>query len=122
MSTRSKVLVLLVAATLALLGLRWMFTPAAMAATFGIALTSPEALNTARGDLGGMFLAGASLCLIGIRSRDGRWLQAVAFLIAFVSVGRLIGLASDGFAVTSAGSIGVEVAMIAILLHAASQF
>jgi hypothetical protein len=111
----------LVSLLLAALGVQWMFTPAQTAAALGIELKSAVAFNTARGDLGGMFLAGAALGLIGIRSGDGRWLQALALLIGFVAVGRTVGMMSDGFAAMSAISVAIEIAMVAILLHAASQ-
>jgi len=121
MTGRSKVLVGLVCVLLGVLGLQWMFMPLPTATTLGIVLTTPEALNTARGDLGGMFIAGAVLGMLGMRTGDGRWLQAVATVIAFVAIGRTVGLMNDGFATMSVVSIAIEIAMVAILLHAASQ-
>ena len=114
-----KVLVGVVALLLALLGVRWMFMPESAAVELGIVLGSAEALNTARGDLGGMFLAAAGLCALGLRSGDGRWLQAVAAVIGCVAVGRLVGIVLDGFSATAGTSIAVEVVMVAILLSAA---
>jgi hypothetical protein len=114
-----KILVGVVALLLALLGVRWMFMPESVAVELGIVLGSAEALNTARGDLGGMFLAAAGLCALGLRSGDGRWLQAVAAVIGCVAVGRLVGIVLDGFSATAGTSIAVEVVMVAILLSAA---
>jgi hypothetical protein len=114
-----KVLVGVVAVLFALLGVRWMFMPASVAVDLGIVLGSAEALNTARGDLGGMFLAAAGLCALGLRTGDGRWLQAVAALVGCVALGRLVGIALDGFSPTAGMSIAVELVMVAILLSAA---
>ncbi len=105
----------------ALLGLSWMFTPSATAADLGITLGDAVALNTARGDLGGMFLAAALLCGWGLRSGDGRWLQAVAVLVASVALGRSLGIAIDGFAAPSAIAISLELVIVAVLLLAARR-
>ena len=116
-----KALVGVVALLFALLGVRWMFMPASVAGELGIVLGSAEALNTARGDLGGMFLAAAGLCAMGLRSGDGRWLQAVAAVVGCVALGRLVGIALDGFSATAGMSIAVELVMVAILVSAARQ-
>lgn len=121
MSRTLKVLVGLVCVLLALLGVRWMFAPLGMAKEIGMGLATLDALNVARGDLGGMFIAGAILGVIGLRSGDGRWLQAVALVIVCVAIGRAVGIYADGFAAMSLISIAVEVAMTAILLTAASR-
>ncbi|MCP4005117.1 MAG: DUF4345 domain-containing protein [bacterium] len=121
MTTPLKVLVGIIAVLLALLGLRWMFDPNAAAESVGMVLNSPDALNTARGDLGGMFLACVALCIQGIRSGEGRWLLAVATLVGFVAAGRVIGLAMDGSSSAALTSIPIELGMVAVLVIAARQ-
>lgn len=121
MSNGLKVGVGLVAAMLAVLAVRWMFMPLGVAEEMGIILGGPLAYNTVRGDLGGMFLAGAILCVEGIRSGEGRWLQAIALVVACVAIGRVVGLLADGFAAMALLSIAVEVVMVAVLLSAARQ-
>lgn len=119
MAVLLRVLVGLVGVLLAYLGVRWMFAPTGAAQEFDIVLASVEALNQARGDLGGLFLGGAALCALGLRSGDGRWLQAVALVIGCVALGRVVGIVLDGFTGVAAVSITFEVAMVAILLAAA---
>ena len=101
------------------LGLRWMFAPYGIAAEQSITLGDVVALNTARGDLGGAFVAAGVLCAIGLRTGQGIWLQAVAVIVGSVAVGRVVGMVSDGFATSSLVPFAVEVVMVAVLLAAA---
>ena len=114
-----KVMVGVVGGLLALLGIRWMFAPLSIAAEQGLELTNAVALNTARGDLGGFFIAGALLCGIGLRTGDGRWLQAVAVVVGCVALGRVVGMLADGFVASSLIAFCVEGVMVAVLLTAA---
>lgn len=116
-----KGLVALIALLLGVLGLRWVFAPVGAAAELGIALDGPLALNTVRGDIGGLFIGGAILCGIGLARGDGRPLRAAALLLACVAVGRMIGVASDGFVPQAGVAIAVELAMVALLLLAARR-
>jgi hypothetical protein len=97
------------------LGIQWMFTPEAAAGRLGIELVGPAALNTARGDLGGLFIAGCILIGLGLRTGEPRWLQAAAVIIASVATGRVVGLVSDGFAEQSAMALSVEIVMILVV-------
>lgn len=119
MSMSLKVMTGIVGGLFGVLGLRWMFAPVSIAGEQGVELTSAVALNTARGDLGGLFLAGAILCAMGLRSGDGRWLQAVALVVGCIAFGRVVGMIVDGFAVPSLAAFSVEVVMVGILLAAA---
>ncbi len=116
-----KVLVAVIGLLLGSLGLRWMFAPVAIAAELGVSLGNEVALNTARGDLGGLFLAGALLCAVGIARSDGRWLQALALFLGCVASGRVVGILVDGFTSEAAVAIAVELVMLAVLLLAARR-
>ncbi len=116
-----KVLVALIGLLLGALGVRWVFAPASAAAELGIGLGSAVALNTARGDVGGLFIGGAILCGFGVARGNANSLHAAALLLACVAAGRTVGIIADGFAPQSATSIVVELVMIALLLLAARQ-
>ena len=116
MAIALKVLVGLIGLLLGSFGIQWMFSPETIAGSQGITLGSIEALNNARGDLGGMFLAGTVLCGLGLFTRDGRWLQALAVLLGCIATGRLVGMIGDGFAQSSLVPMIVELAMIGALL------
>jgi len=103
------------------LGLRWMFAPESIGAELGITLGDIAALSTARADLGGMFVGAGTLCALGLRSGEGRWLQAAAILIGAVAVGRALGLVVDGYAPQMLIFLIVEVVMVAALLAAAGR-
>jgi hypothetical protein len=120
MTTTHKVLVSVAGLLLAVLGLRWMLAPAGIATEQGITLGTALALNTARGDLGGFFLGGAILCALGVRTGDGRWLQAVALVVGCVAFGRVVGMIADGVAAEAAVAFVVELGMIAVFLSAAN--
>lgn len=119
MSTRYKIAVWVFAVLFAFLGVRWMFFPESAASEFGITLGNEVAHNTARGDLGGMFVAAAILCGLGVAQGEARWLQAVALLVGCVAVGRCVGIALDGFATGSLMPLLLEIVMVAVLLLAA---
>jgi hypothetical protein len=116
-----KVLVGLIGLLLGVLGVRWVFAPESVAAELGIGLSGAVALNTARGDVGGLFIGGALLCGLALARGDGHPLRAAALLLGCVAAGRTVGIATDGFAPESATAIAVELAMIAVLLLAARR-
>ncbi len=103
------------------LGLRWMFAPESIGAELGITLGDIAALSTARADLGGMFVGAGTLCALGLRSGEGRWLQAAAVLIGAVAVGRALGLVVDGYAPQMLVFLIVELVMVGALLTAAGR-
>ncbi len=103
------------------LGLRWLFAPETIATDLGITLGNVAALSTARADLGGMFLAGGILCVLGLRPGGGRWLQAVALIIGCVALGRAISLVLDGFAAQQLTFLIAELVMVGALLGAARR-
>ncbi len=104
---------------LALLGVRWMFAPESIALEQGVTLQGLPALSLARADLGGFFMGAALLCVLGLRVGQGQLLNAAAVLIGAIAIGRTIGLLVDGFHGTMAFLIGIEIAMVAVLLLSA---
>ncbi len=78
-------------------------------------------LSLARADLGGFFVGAALLCVLGLRTGQGQLLNAVAVLIGAIAIGRTIGLFVDGFHGTMALLIGIEIAMVAVLLLSARR-
>ncbi len=116
MSTVLKVLVGITGLLLAYLAVQWMFRPAAMAETLGVALGGPAAFNAARGSIGGPLLGSAVLCGLGLVTGHGRYLFAAAILIACVFAGRMIGIAMDGSTPSAVTAVSVEAVMIAALV------
>ena len=113
--------VVLTAALFAFLGVRWMFAPESIASEQGIMLQGLPALSTARAELGGLFVGATVLCVLGLRAGYGQLLIATAVIVGALAVGRTIGLIADGFHTGMAIVIGIEIAMVAVLLLAARR-
>jgi hypothetical protein len=102
-------------------GLRFFFTPEAMAAEFAIAPNGVAGLSTIRGDLGGAFLAIGFFSAMGLRRGARHWLYAAAALLAAVALGRLVGFAFDGTPPAVVIPFSTELAFIAALVYAARR-
>jgi len=96
--------------------LRWLFSPTSAADELGMTLPTPAALSHLRGDTGGAFFAVGVLLLLGVFRKEPGYLEAVAGIMAGIVLGRLYGIAVDGYA----PQIGV--AMAVELLTAAAAF
>jgi hypothetical protein len=110
------VLVGLVALLMLPLGVQWMFSPGETAEGFGITLIGQDALSTARGDLGGMFLAGAAMAVIGLVTGNATWLRALALLLGMIALGRVVGFAQEGMGPEGTRAFVAEILMCAVLL------
>jgi len=100
-------------------GVRWLFTPEAVAAEFGISLDGIKALNQVRGDIGGVFLGMAAVVALGMLRREPRFLEAAAIGLGGVIFGRLTGVLMDGLDPSVIVAVVAEAAMVATLLWGA---
>ena len=100
-------------------GVRWLFTPEAVAAEFGISLDGIKALNQVRGDIGGVFLGMAAVVALGMLRREPRFLEAAAIGLGCVIFGRLTGVLMDGLDPSVIVAVVAEAAMVATLLWGA---
>ena len=91
-----KIIPALIALLFLVMGISFVFDPAAGAAQVGVTPLGADGLNTIRGDLGGLFLSCAILLLLGIWRGEGAWLISVAVLMLVIASGRLIGFVVDG--------------------------
>ena len=110
MTLLARILVGLVAVFFLVWGLRFYFSPDAMAASFSIAPSGVPGLSTVRGDLGGMFVAVGVLAAAGLRRGSHRLLYTAATIIGF---------AFDGTPMTSVVPFVAELVFVAILLFGA---
>lgn len=100
-------------------GARWLFTPDTVAAEMGISLDGPIAYSQVRGDMGGVFVALAAVCAVGLAKRRPEWLRAGALLAAGVLLGRAFGVVVNGFAPAIGAAMLVEALAVAALLYSA---
>jgi hypothetical protein len=111
----------LIGALFAMLGARWMLAPAGIDAEQAMTLGSPVALNTARGDVGGLFIGGALLGVLGLVGSDVRYFRARAVMVGSVALGRVVGMTLDGFARESGVAFVAELVIVTVLLLAARR-
>jgi uncharacterized membrane protein AbrB (regulator of aidB expression) len=102
-------------------GLRFFFTPDAMAAEFAIAPSGVAGVSTVRGDLGGAFLAIGLFAAMGLRRGARHWLHAAAALLGAIALGRAIGFAFDGTEPAVILPFSTELAFIAALVYASRR-
>lgn len=119
MNMALKGLVALIGLLCALMWLGWMLQPEEMATKWHLAAVNSVGTNNLRGDVGGVFLAAAVFCALYFRTGAGSWLRAAAVGMGAVLIGRIVGLAVDGFTPEAAVSALIEVVFIAAFLGAA---
>ena len=103
------------------MGVRWAVDPEGIAASVGMPLLDGVGRSTQIGDLGGFFLGGGIMILLGVAMRQRIWLYSASLLIGITAVYRVLAWAAHDAALTTE-FIAVEVVMTALLLFAASRF
>lgn len=103
------------------LGVRTMFAPDSMIDTLVIRPEGPAGLNTVRGFLGGLFLGSSIVLAAGLATGDTTFFLAVATVMGTVVLGRLAGVALDGYDKRVAFPLIAEMAMVAIFVMAHIQ-
>ena len=98
-----------------------MVAPEMGTAQFSISLIGVQGLSSARADLGGMFLATAILCFLGIKGGQfaGGFLYAGAIIMGSVALGRVVGFALDGVVQMTLMPFIFELVFVAILARGA---
>ena len=102
-------------------GLLWFANPETGAGQFGITLDGIQGLSTGRADVGGMFMAAATLSFLGLKGGKlaTGYLHAVAIMMVFVATGRVIGFALDGVVQMSLVPFIFEVIFVVVMITAA---
>ena len=106
---------------LAGLGTRTMFAPKSMVGTIAVEPEGPAGLNTIRGFLGGLFVGSSIVLATGLATGDTTFFLAVATVMSVVIVGRLVGIAVDGFDRKVVFPLVAELVMVAIFIGAHTQ-
>ena len=74
-----------------------MFAPRSMVDLLAVGPEGPAGLNTIRGFLGGLFVGSSIVLAAGLATGNATFFLAVATVMSAVVVGRLMGIAVDGF-------------------------
>jgi len=106
---------------LAGLGTRTMFVPRSMVNILAVEPETPAGLNTVRGFLGGLFIGSSIVLATGLVTGNRTFFLAVAMIMSVVIVGRLVGIAVDGFDKKVIVPLVAEMVMVTIFVGAYTQ-
>ena len=106
---------------LAGLGAKTMFTPYSMLEILAIKPEGSAGLNTIRGFLGGLTTGSAIVLAAGLVTGNTVFFLAVATVMGTVIIGRLIGIAFDGFDKKILFPLIAEILMVTIFIVAHTQ-
>ena len=106
---------------LAGLGARTMFAPKSMVGILAVEPDGPAGLNTMRGFLGGLFVGSSIALATGLATGNTTFFLAVATVMSVVVVGRLVGIAVDGFDGKVVFPLVAELVMVMIFVGAHTQ-
>lgn len=116
MDTLMQIIIGILAVPLAALGVRSMFLPANMGDAVGLTPEGIPGLSEIRSVLGGLFLASVAMLIIGLADDDTTWFLAVAIIMAAAAIGRLVGIAVDGFDRAVVPPLVIEIVIGGLLL------
>ena len=100
------------------LGARTMFAPKSMVEILAVEPEGSAGLNTIRGFLGGLFIGSSIVLATGLATGNTTFFLAVATVMGVVVVGRLVGIAVDGFDKKVVFPLVVEMVMVTIFVVA----
>ena len=113
-----RILIALLCLPLLGLGLAAMFNPVGMGPEFAVEPQSIHALNTIRGNLGGLLLSAALITVIGLWCNNTTWFLATAVIMGTVAFGRLIGFVFDGVDMATVPAFVIELVIIGVMVLA----
>ena len=120
MNSVSKGLVLVIAVSFLVTGLRWLLAPVGVAPTFGLILDQGVGLSSQVGDMSAFFLTLATCLLIALISGRRSWYYPAIMLLSFTAIGRIVAwLVHD--AALALDLIAPEVVVSIILLVASRR-
>ncbi len=104
------------------IGLAFMFAPAAPLTAFFIEPVGVQGMATIRADFPGFFIGAAVFALLGAWRADPAPLTVPLLMLGIAFFGRCVSLGLDGMAPTAVQPMVVEAVMMALLLLARRAF
>ena len=115
MAQSLRFLLRLMALTMLLGALGFIFDPASMEQQFAVTALDTHGMGTLRGDLGGTFLMLALFTFYGAREGHAAWLAVPLVFMITVLFGRMVHIALDGLTDEAIRSTVIELIAVAIL-------
>jgi uncharacterized membrane protein YphA (DoxX/SURF4 family) len=113
-----KILTVVIAIIFVSSGLQWAVIPAQAGVPLGLVLPEGIGISSMMGDVGGFFMGGGIMVILGLKTKNPTWFHAAAMLAAIAAVYRTIAWAAHDAPLTTAFII-VEIFMTVVLLLAA---
>ena len=110
-----KILIIILAIPIIMLGLKTMFDPTSMIDKWGMTPMGNTGLNSLRSMFPGILLGGGSMMIIGVWKNNTTWFLATALIMLVVAFGRILSFSIDGFDAASLAPTLYEV-VVAVLL------
>ena len=120
MNSVLKVLVLVIAVSFLVTGLRWLVAPVGVAPIFGLTLDQGVGLSSQVGDMSAFFLTLASCLLMALISGRRSWYYPAIMLLSFTAIGRIVAWAVHDAAL-ALDLIAPEVIVSIVLLVASRR-
>jgi hypothetical protein len=114
----ARVGVALLGALFLVIGAGLIFNTTDAAADLGLPNMMAAGYGTVRADIAGFFLGGGLISVVASLRKDGSLLWPVQLLVLLALLGRVFTLAVDGPVAAGLTSMGVEVAILVLLLWA----
>lgn len=116
MKTALRVLIGLVGLFNITIGLGFMLVPEKLAAAFFLSPIGTQGMATLRADFPGFFIGASVFALLGAWSGKSRPLLVPILMLGLAFFGRIVSIALDGVAPTTAQPMIVEAVMLTILI------
>lgn len=121
MKRSTQFLVILCSVPLWLLGIKSMFIPESTYDLFAVTPKGTYGFNTIRASIGGLFLTGSSLMLMGLWTKNRTWFHAALLMVSIVFAGRIFSLWVDGWTTVAIPALVIEVFIIGVLVVASKH-
>jgi uncharacterized membrane protein YphA (DoxX/SURF4 family) len=115
-----KFLTVLVALIFIVNGVQWAVMPEQAGAPLGLTLPEGMGISSMLGDVGGFFMGGGIMIVLGLKTKNPTWFYATAVLASTAAVYRVIAWAAHDAPLTIL-FIGVEIFMTIVMVLAAKK-
>ena len=117
-----KILIVILALLIIVLGLKTMIDPTSMIEKWGMDPIGNTGLNSLRSMFPGILLGGGAMMITGVWKRDTTWFLATALMMAIVAFGRLLSFVLDGFDSSSVPPTVYEIVVVFLMIFAHKKF
>lgn len=112
-------LVVLIALLFLFMGVNFVLNPTDAGGGVGLEAMNVTGWSSLRGDMGGLFLGTAALCIYGLVRRNEGAFLAVAVYMGAIALCRIVGFTQEGTSEPALIAFGTEIVIVLLLSYAA---